>query len=73
MLIVSFLLRVSGAWLGVLPVPSLGTELDNESLKIALGVCLGVPIVVKHNVFVVVKLMFLVLTVCLADVVEAVT
>ena len=56
LLIVSFLLRVSGAWLGALPVLSLGTELDNESLRIALGLCLGVPIVVKHNVFVVVKL-----------------
>ena len=38
----------SGAWLGALPVPSLGTKLDNESLRIALGLPLGVPIVVGH-------------------------
>ena len=39
----------SGAWLGALPVPSLGTKLDNESLRIALGLRLGVPIVVEHT------------------------
>ena len=39
----------SGAWLGALPVPSLGTKLDNESLGIALGLRLGVPIVVEHT------------------------
>ena len=39
----------SGAWLGALPVPSLGTKLHNESLRIALGLCLGVPIVVEHT------------------------
>ena len=39
----------SGAWLGVLPVPSLGTKLDNESLRIALGLRLGAPIVVEHT------------------------
>ena len=39
----------SGAWLGALPVPSLDTKLDNESLRIALGLRLGVPIVVKHT------------------------
>ena len=47
----------SGAWLDALPVPSLGTKLDNESLRITLGLRLGlrlglhlgVPIVVEHN------------------------
>ena len=39
----------SGAWLGALPVPSLGTKLDNESLRIALGLRLGVPIIVEHT------------------------
>ena len=38
----------SGTWLGALPVPSLGTKLDNESLRIALGLRIGVPIVVEH-------------------------
>ena len=36
--------------LGALPVPaSLGTKLDIESLRIALGLRLGVPIVVEHT------------------------
>ena len=39
----------SGVWLSTLPVPSLGTKLDNESLMIVLGLRLGVPIVVKHT------------------------
>ena len=39
----------SGAWLGALPVPSLGTKLDNESLRIALGLRLGVLIIVDHT------------------------
>jgi len=39
----------SGAWLGALPVSSLGTKLDNESLMIALGLHLGVPIIVEHT------------------------
>ena len=38
----------AGAWLNVLPVPSLGTKLDDESLRIALGLCLSAAIVVKH-------------------------
>ena len=63
----------SGAWLGALPVPSLGSKLDDESLRIALGLHLGVPIVVEHiHVFVVLMLMFLVLIVCLAGIVVAV-
>ena len=34
---------------GALPVASLGTKLDSEFLRIALGLHLGVPIVVKHT------------------------
>ena len=39
----------AGAWLNVLPVPSLGTKLDDESLRIALGLRLGAAIVVEHT------------------------
>ena len=35
----------SGVWLDALPAPSLGTKVNNESLRIALGLRLGVPIV----------------------------
>jgi len=31
------------------PVPYLGTKLDNESLRVTLGLCLGVPIIVEHT------------------------
>ena len=48
-----------------LPVPSLGTKLDNESLKIALGLRLRVfPLLLSILVFVVVTLMYMVLMVC---------
>jgi len=57
----------SGAWLGALPVPSLGTKLDDESLRI-----LVFPLLLNINVFVVLMLMFLVLMVCFAGVVVAV-
>jgi len=53
-------------------VTSLGTKLDNESLRIALGLHPGVPIVVEHTCVCGSKVDFLVLTVCLAGVVEAV-
>ena len=39
----------SGAWLGALPVPSLGTKLDDESLRIALWLSLVVPTVAEHT------------------------
>jgi len=52
-LIIAPLLSVSssesGAWCNALPVPSLGTKVDNESLRIALGLHLGVPIVFEHK------------------------
>ena len=39
----------AGAWLNILPVPSLGTKLDDESSRIALGLRLGAAIVVEHT------------------------
>lgn len=39
----------SGAWLNALPVASLGTLLDNESFRIAIGLRLGSPVCAKHH------------------------
>ena len=39
----------AGVWLNVLPVPSLGTKLNDKSLRIALGLCLSAPIIVDHT------------------------
>lgn len=38
----------SGAWLNALPVSSIGTLLDNEAFRIAVGLRLGSPICAKH-------------------------
>lgn len=38
----------SGAWLNAHPVSSLGTLLDNEAFRIAVGLRLGTPICAKH-------------------------
>ena len=62
----------SGVWLGALPVPSLGTKIDNESLRLALGLQLGVPIVVEHTCICGAVVDVMVLMVCLAGVVVAV-
>ena len=43
------LLVASSERLGIVSVPSLGTKVDNESLRMALGLRLGVPIVVEHT------------------------
>jgi len=49
----------SGAWLGgALPIPSLGTKLDNESLRIVLVYVLVFPLLFSILVFVVVMLMY---------------
>ncbi len=36
--------KESGAWLHALPVTSLGLRLDDDSVSIAVGVRLGVPV-----------------------------
>ena len=41
--------KESGAWLSVLPVPHLGTKLDDTSVRIATGVYLGANIVESHK------------------------
>ena len=35
--------RESGAWLGVLPSSSLGLRIDGNTVKVAIGLCLGLP------------------------------
>ena len=39
----------SRTWLGALPVPSLGTKVDNESLRKTLDLDLCVPIIVENT------------------------
>ena len=40
--------KESGAWLHALPVSSLGLRLDDDTIKIAVGLRLGVPLVLPH-------------------------
>ena len=41
--------KESGAWLNALPVPHLGTKLDNNTLRIAVGLRLGSDLVEEHK------------------------
>ena len=41
--------KESGAWLNTLPVPHLGTKLDDDSIRIATRLRLGANIVEKHT------------------------
>ena len=41
--------KESSTWLNVLPVPHLGTKLDNDSIRIATGLRLGADIVAEHK------------------------
>ena len=41
--------KESGAWLDALPVPHLGTKLDSNALRIAVGLRLGSDIVEEHR------------------------
>ena len=40
--------KESGAWLNVLPVSSLGLLMDDESIHVGVGLCLGVPLCQPH-------------------------
>ena len=39
----------SGAWLSAVPIASLGLNLDNNALRIAVGLRLGAPLVIAHQ------------------------
>ena len=41
--------KEGGAWLNVLPIPHLGAKLDDTSIRIAIGLCLGANIVEEHK------------------------
>ena len=40
--------KESGAWLKVMPISSLGLRMDNETLRIAIGLRLGCPLSQPH-------------------------
>ena len=41
--------RETVAWLSALPVASLGLRLDDEAVRIAVGLCLGLPLCRPHQ------------------------
>lgn len=41
--------KESGAWLSVIPIPQLGTKLDDATIRIAIGLRLGANIVESHR------------------------
>ena len=43
--------KESGAWLHALPISSLGLRMDDEVVRIAVGLCLGVPLCQPHNCY----------------------
>ena len=40
--------KESGAWLHALPITSLGLKMDDEVVRVAVGLCLGVPLCLPH-------------------------
>ena len=40
--------KESGAWLNTLPVTSLGLRMDNNTIRIAIGLRLGAPLCIPH-------------------------
>ena len=42
-------IRESGAWLNVLPISSLGLRMDDSTIRVAVGLCLGAPLCRPHQ------------------------
>ena len=41
--------KESGAWLRAVPNSSLGLRMDNETIRVGVGLCLGVPLCGPHS------------------------
>ena len=41
--------KESGAWLNVLPISSLGLRMDNDAIRVAVGLRLGAPLCRSHT------------------------
>ena len=41
--------KESGAWLNTLPVSSLGLRMDDDTIRVAVGLCLGIPLCHPHK------------------------
>ena len=67
--------KESGAWLNVLPISSLGLLMDNDTIRVAVGLRLGAPLYADptHAVIVVHRLTFRQLTDLVVDRVRVAT
>ena len=41
--------KLSGAWLNPLPISSMGLRMDNSTIRIAVGLRLGIPLLKSHQ------------------------
>jgi len=41
--------KESGTWLDVLPISSLGLHMDDDTIRVAVGLCLGAPLCRPHS------------------------
>lgn len=43
--------KESGAWLNAMPIPSVGLRMEDEDVRVALGLRLGLPLCIPHSCF----------------------